>query len=90
MGEHFLVKDYHNENLECNNHVHLTDFYGFVYIIRYFLNHSIMHSPNYVRRVVEGVITKCVWENLRQLLGYFKAKFKGDKKPYFKVVNTIA
>lgn len=41
-------------------------------------------------RVIEGAITKCVWENLRQLLGYFKAKFKGDKKPYFKVVNTIA
>jgi len=30
------------------------------------------------------------WENLRQILEHSRFKFKGHKKSYFKLVNTIA
>jgi hypothetical protein len=30
------------------------------------------------------------WENLRQILEHSSIKFKGGKKSYFKLVNTIA
>lgn len=39
--------------------------------------------------VFESRIKECVMEKLGQILGSFKAEFKGDKKSYFKMTNTI-
>jgi hypothetical protein len=37
----------------------------------------------------ESSTKECVMEKLGQFFGSFKAEFKGDKKSYFKMANTI-
>lgn len=44
---------------------------------------------NWGEGVFESSTKECVMEKLGQILGSFKAEFKGDKKPYFKMTNTI-
>ncbi len=43
MGEHLLVKYYHSEILENDNHVHLNILYGVFYSS--ILSHNTMHLP---------------------------------------------